>query len=279
MKRGLAAFARRDAEEALTEFRHAQNLVPDANMPYRYAAEALVELDRFEEAIAEYEIYLRIKPDVSDANDVRTRIATIRAKLDGYVNLTSSPAGADVFVDNGTQRVGVTPIVGLRLRRGPHRIVVRLRSREVILTPVIAGGTTSSLAADFATNEPAPPPAVAIAPEPPAPAPKPESRPLLGWILLGSGLGVVVGSVAVDVFALRPAYEDFDRKRKAGDPTAIDDKDSVTTMQDALAVTYGVGALAALVGGGILLFAPRSRVAVSPQIGPDLAMARLAASF
>jgi tetratricopeptide (TPR) repeat protein len=94
MKRGMAAFARRDAEAALAEYKKAQKLVPDANLPHRYAAEALVELERYEEAVQEYETYLRIKPDVSDAAEVQKRMDHARARIDGMIDLSSSPPGA-----------------------------------------------------------------------------------------------------------------------------------------------------------------------------------------
>src|SRR5687768_14588187 len=149
MKRGLAAFAKRDAETALAEYRKAETLVPDANLPHRYAAEALVELERYEEAIKEYEQYLAIKPDVSDAGEVRARIEGAREKIDGTINLTSSPAGADVFIDGAPQRAGVTPLAGLKVRRGQHTIVVRLAGKDIVLTPSVKGGATMALAADF----------------------------------------------------------------------------------------------------------------------------------
>src|SRR4051812_14273612 len=141
MKRGMAAFSRRDAEAALTEYKKAQRLVPDANLPHRYAAEALVELERYEEALREYEAYLRIKPDVSDAGEVRQRMDTVRAKLDAFVDITSSPAGASVFVDGSSTKAGVTPVTALRLRRGSHTIVAQLPGRQdVVLSPVVRSG-------------------------------------------------------------------------------------------------------------------------------------------
>jgi hypothetical protein len=268
MKRGLAAFAKRDAETALAEYRKAEALVPDANLPHRYAAEALVELERYEEAIKEYEQYLAIKPDVSDAGEVRGRIEAARDKIDGTINLTSSPAGADVFVDGASQRAGVTPLAALKLRRGQHSIVVRLPGRrDIVLSPTVKGGTTMALAADFGGLG-----AARVEDGPTEkPPPKKSSPRTVGWIVLGGGVTILAASFAVDAFVLSPLYDDFDRKRKEGDPTALDTKNDVTTLQTTLAIGYGVGAVATIAGAAIVLW-PRSspssaRMRIVPAIG------------
>src|SRR5262249_10283078 len=100
VKRGLQAFSRGDAQAAIAEYELAQRIVPDANLPYRYSAEAYARLERWPEAIKNFERYLALKPDVSDADEVRARIEEIRSKhIDGTVRLSSDPTGADVFVD------------------------------------------------------------------------------------------------------------------------------------------------------------------------------------
>src|SRR3954454_18426042 len=78
MRRGVAAFGRGDAEEALREYESAKRAAPVANMPYRYAAEALVSLHRYRDAVESLEGYLAKKPDVGDADEVRAQIARLR---------------------------------------------------------------------------------------------------------------------------------------------------------------------------------------------------------
>jgi tetratricopeptide (TPR) repeat protein len=100
VRRGLQAFARGDAAAALAEYEHAEQLVPDANLPYRYAAEALAALERWDEAIASLERYLAIRPDVSDADAVRARIIELRersarAKKEGTPRAPSPTATTD----------------------------------------------------------------------------------------------------------------------------------------------------------------------------------------
>jgi tetratricopeptide (TPR) repeat protein len=268
VRRGLAASAKNDHETALAEYRTAQKLVPDANLPYRYAAEALVALERYEEAIAEYERYLAVKPDVSDAEEIAARIAAARAKIHGALTVTSSPAGADVLVDGARERVGVTPLAGLKLRRGKHDVVVRLAGKkDVVLSAVVRGGETTTLAADFA--ELAAPPAPQKREERPE-IPRARPAPVIGWWVLGGGAVLLAGSFAVDAFVLAPAYDEWDRKRREGDPSAIDDKKKVTTLQTTLIVGYSVGALATITGATILLWPRSPRTAgVTPAIGPS----------
>ncbi len=278
MKRGLAAFAKRDAETALAEYRKAEQLVPDANLPHRYAAEALVELERFEEAISEYEEYLRIKPDVSDAGEVRARIEAAREKIDGTINLTSSPAGADVFIDGATQRAGVTPLAALKLHRGQHTIVVRLAGRkDVVLTPVVKGGTTTALAADFGSLGEAQPKSADAEPDKREPQ---SSGKNLGWVVLGAGVAVLAGSFIVDAFVLRAMHDDFERQRKEGDPSALDTKNRVSALQTGLLAGYITGAVATAIGGAILLW-PRSSSAqtTSVRITPTFGGLSLTGTF
>ncbi|NOU30499.1 MAG: tetratricopeptide repeat protein, partial [Polyangiaceae bacterium] len=81
MQRGINLYGRGDAQGALAEYERAKALVPDANLPYRYAAEALLTLGRTSEAIANLEGYLKQNPNVSDAEAVRSRIDALREKL------------------------------------------------------------------------------------------------------------------------------------------------------------------------------------------------------
>ncbi len=86
MEQGVDAAARGDHESALSSYRHAALLVPHANLPHRYAGESLAALGRRAEAIASYERYLAIKPDVSDRAEIESRIAALGepwAELDG----------------------------------------------------------------------------------------------------------------------------------------------------------------------------------------------------
>src|SRR5258706_3352115 len=116
MERGMKARSRGDLASALTAFEEAQKLVPEANLPYRFGAEVLEALGRWEPAVQSYRRYLEIKPGVSDAEKVRAKIAELRAlRLDGIVDVSCQPAGARVFLDGGAEPIGVTPLNNWRV--------------------------------------------------------------------------------------------------------------------------------------------------------------------
>jgi tetratricopeptide (TPR) repeat protein len=265
IKRGLASFARRDAEAALAEYKKAQKLVPDANLPHRYAAEALVELERYEEAIQEYETYLRIKPDVSDAAEVRQRMERARARIDGTIELGSSPQGASVFVDGSSTKAGVTPLSGLKLKRGQHAIVLRLPGRkDVALSPVVRGGEALSLMANFAD----PPAPSAATHDPPRPHESSKTSTTLGWITLGVGGAVLATTLAVDLFVLSSAFDTFEEKRRVDDPAAGDALSDVRHLQIGTVVGYAAGAALAATGAVVLLWPKQKNADVKAGIGP-----------
>lgn len=274
MKRGLAASARHDTETALAEYRKAQKLVPDANVPHRYAAEALVELERYEEAIHEYETYLRIKPDVSDAPEIRRRMESARGKIEGTIELTSSPSGATVFVDGNATKAGITPIAGLKLRRGPHTIVLQLSGRrDVKLSPVVRGGEALALAANFA--DPAPPDAP---PPPPRERSEPsKARTTLGWIALGAGGAVLGAALVVDTVVLSSKFDSFENKRRVDDPTAHDALSEAETLQTMAVVGYAAGAALAVTGLVLVLWPRTTSAPVKAGVG--LGNAFLTGSF
>jgi tetratricopeptide (TPR) repeat protein len=255
MKRGMAAFARRDAETALAEYKKAQRLVPDANLPHRYAAEALVELERYEEAISEYETYLRIKPGVSDAAEIQKRIEAARAKIDGTIDVTSSPSGAEIFVDSSSTKAGITPLSGLRLRRGTHSIVARLAGRkDVTLSAVVHGGETLKFVANFA-EESSRPTVVHEA------APAEASRPprTLGWIALASG-GVLLGGAAVlDTIVVPSKFDSFEDQRRRDDPAASGTLSDAHRLQVFSIVGYAAGGALAATGLVLLLWPTKSK--------------------
>lgn len=110
-------------EGALAHCKKAIALVPEANLPHKYAAKALEGLARWEEAVVEYETYLRIKADVSDAGAVRARIDEIRQKhLVGTVKLSCLPR--DVRVVEGLDEITLDPHGQVELVAGRHRLNV-----------------------------------------------------------------------------------------------------------------------------------------------------------
>src|SRR5262249_25899549 len=140
-----------------------------------------------------------------------------RAKIDGTIDLSSSPSGASVFVDGSSTKAGVTPLNGLKLRRGPHTIVLQLSGRkDVVLSPVVRSGEALALTANFAD-----PPSAAAPPHDGTPPPNTsKTGVILGWIALGTGGAVLGTALVVDVFVLSSAFDTFEDKRRRDDPSA-----------------------------------------------------------
>jgi tetratricopeptide (TPR) repeat protein len=143
MRLGVDAFGAKDYEEALQHFRRAMQLVPEANVPHRFAAQALEGLSRWEEAVSEYEAYLHIKEDVSDAATIKKRVEEIRAQhLQGVLKTVCDPLSAEISTDDGPPASATSG--ELRLRAGAHHIRVTARGytprEQDVVVP--AGGST-----------------------------------------------------------------------------------------------------------------------------------------
>jgi tetratricopeptide (TPR) repeat protein len=261
MKRGLAAYGRHEPEAALTEFKKAERLVPDANVPHRYAAEALVDLERYEDAIDEYETYLRIKPDVSDAPHVRQRMEEARTRIDATIDLSSSPPGASVFLDGNSTKSGDTPLT-LKVHRGSHSIALRLSGRhDVVLSPVVKGGQSVALVANFTD------------PSSSGAAGRDTGRPAetsrtgtIGWVALGVGGAVLGTALVLDLFVLPSKFDTFDDKRNRDDPSAGDALSSIRHLQTFTIVGYVAGGVIAATGLVLVLW-PKKTSAVKVAFG------------
>lgn len=126
MQEGIAALSRGEARAALSAFRRAALLAPDAPLPHRYEAQALESLNLPLEAASAYEVYLRLRPDARDATAIVARIAELRkgpVKDEGILEIVSSPNGVAVLVDDVF--VGVTPQHNLEVKSGVHSVVLR----------------------------------------------------------------------------------------------------------------------------------------------------------
>jgi tetratricopeptide (TPR) repeat protein len=204
MERGLEAKQKGDLEEALLQYRRAAALVPEANLPHRYAGDALVELGRFREAIESYETYLRIKPGVQDGPALRQRIDELRARhLEGTLDIECTPEGAQVLIDGDPTPVGVTPVRALRLPPGLHKIGVRADGhREGTFSSQVVAGSSRTLQCALERSSPG---ATILADSrldvaPPAPPSKGPGVFATWWFW--TGVGVVLAGAGVTAIAL-----------------------------------------------------------------------------
>jgi tetratricopeptide (TPR) repeat protein len=208
MERGVKARSRGDLASALAAYEEAQRLVPEANLPYRFGAEVLEAMGRWEPAVRSYQRYLEIKPGVSDAAKVRDKIAELRAlHLDGIVDVSCQPAGARVFLDGGREPIGTTPLQGFVATAGAHRLRIAAEGFHdaELEAPITAGGRLR-LQCALERDAPPPSPPTLIAPTPVAPTPVAPPPPVMAqprrWYrhwAFWTGVGVTAAAVAVGV--------------------------------------------------------------------------------
>lgn len=265
MRRGVAEFGRGEADKALAEYEAAIRLAPGANAPHLYAAEALLALGRFKEAVDHLEQYIAKRPDVSDAGEVRERIARIKAEhYPGRVRVTSNVDDAELFVDGearGSARA-------LELAPGKHRIELRATRREAASQEiVVVGDRDASVFLALAEERPSAPPAAAVGPVAPVVPPERDARvapspwPTVGWVTAGVGAATLATFFVVDVAALGPAVSDYHAAADRADPDARTLRDDATSLRTLTVVGYVTGGVLAAAGVGVLLFAPRSTAA------------------
>ena len=100
-------------EEAITAFRRAFELTHEPILLFN-VAKSIEQLDRVTEAIAAYQEYLDVAgPGVENRAAVEGRIAFLterRAETMKLLRVESEPPGARVFLGDGTEPVGETPI-------------------------------------------------------------------------------------------------------------------------------------------------------------------------
>jgi tetratricopeptide (TPR) repeat protein len=208
MELGVEAAKRGEHEAALAYYDKAAELVPEANLPHRYAAESLVALHRYEEAIERYETYLRIRPGVQDADAVREKIDELRARyLEGVVDVECTPEAAVVYVDDAPNAAGATPLRGLRLRAGQHRLTVRADGYRTGTFPAQVTAGTTRIVQCALDREAAHAVLRPLEPIPGPPSPEHKRSIFTTW-WFWTGVGVVAaGAATVTVVALSSKSE------------------------------------------------------------------------
>lgn len=256
MQRGINLYGRGDAQGALAEYERAKALVPDANLPYRYAAEALLALGRTAEAIANLEGYLKQNPNVSDAEAVRSKIAALREKLaPGHVRVRASAAGAKVRVDGGPPQ---NLPADLELSPGPHTLSAEhpaFRPSERMV--MVVGGKSIDV---LVTLE--------AAPAPPPPARDPSPWPTVGVVAAAAGGAVIGTAVVLDLSVLRARFDDVEHAAARSDPGLVAYQDDARTTRTAVQITYVVGIGLVAAGLGLFFFAPKTTARAAQLFGP-----------
>jgi hypothetical protein len=268
MRRGTAALENGDAQAALSEYEMAKRLVPSANAPWYFSAEALMVLGRWREAVEGFEVYLAKDPTVSDADRVRDRIAKIRAEhFPARVHVSASAEGAVISIDG--ERRG--PPGTFELRPGTHHI-------EAAAPSYTPSAKDLDLTGDTDTDIPLSLRPIDRVPPPQAPTPiltEPTLWPTVGWLAAGAGAVALGTTVVIDTAVLGPKFHDFSHaadQARVGNPTDVstarDLSEQVQSIQHAVLVGYVVSGALVIAGLSVALFAPKTTRKVGVNIAP-----------
>jgi len=122
---GNAAFAKRDYEKALAAYFLSYRLVPNRNVLFNIAR-CYEALDRFDEAYRYwYDLYVDQGLAEDDRKEVKLALAHLAPRV-ALVSVTSTPTGAELFIDRedlGSR--GKTPLT-LAVAPGAHTVIVKL---------------------------------------------------------------------------------------------------------------------------------------------------------
>jgi tetratricopeptide (TPR) repeat protein len=253
MRRGVAAFGRGDAEQAIIEYESAKRLAPAANAPYRYAAEALASLGRWPEAVTNLEGYLAKNPAVSDASEVRERIAKIRAEhFAAHARIVADAPDAVMTVDGEAKG----PPAVIDLAPGKHRIEVTAPGRIAAAQDVTLIGDREATFVFALTTDPGPPQVPVV---PPTERPR-DAGPwqTIGWASAGVGVATLVTTFIVDAAVLGPKLSDYRDAADRGDVGARALHDDASSLRSGVVVGYVVGIVLTLAGTGLVLLAPKA---------------------
>ena len=269
MERGIAAFGKGDAATALFEYERAMRLVPRANLPYRYAAEALLQLERPRAAIEHLEKYLAMNPQVSDASTVRARIDSLRReRLPSLLRLRAPDPGSQVRVDRGALQ---TLPLDVELTPGEHTLTVEHAGRLPTTERIhVVGGRTEERV--LAIGAPVPEK---------DPTPEPASSALLvgSFVTLGAGLLTLGTSAVLDATLLEAKISDLAAASKRGEPNLLALKNDATSARTGVVAGYVAGSILTVAGGVLMLVWQYSRPKTATKVGASGSVARLSFSF
>ncbi len=192
-ERGVQQYRALEYQAALEAFQHAQELVPDPPNLYNIAR-CFERLARFREAADSLQQYLEADLP-ADRRESATRLYEQIRSRPGELEISSSPAGATLFIDRDFDRPrGLTP-AAIELPPGQHELTLRLAGRaEVTLTVTVAFASRDSILIELPEASARPGDAGTMVPTVTAIAPRfdPNRRPraFALWLSLGGGIGL-----------------------------------------------------------------------------------------
>jgi tetratricopeptide (TPR) repeat protein len=264
VRRGLSAASAGDFSAAVAHYRQAQLLAPEANLPYLYEGDALIQLERWHEAVLAMERYLELNPAVSDAAVVRERIALARSRLPGQITLRCEDTTINFSIDDGPFAVSSCP-ASVPAAPGGHLVRIRWENGALRTWHVIVDADKTR-----AVDVPRPEKVL------PARSPEPRQAPAspwrtVGWVVAGTGVAALATAFVVDAFVLGTSRDEFDAAVRSNAASAPDLANRLDTERTVALVTYGAGAVLAAGGAAILIFGPKAtdvkHVRAQPTLG------------
>ena len=289
---GDTAFKAGDFAAAYAGFSKANELIPSPQAAY-WAAKSIDGQGKVEDGIAAYEKLLA-DPGLASlgdekTNDAKARLADLKAKLIGEINVVTTPMGATVTID-GAAQPGETPMI-VKLAPGPHKLsLVAPGFEPKDLDVNVKGGEKSEQKLELVAKAPPPPPppepvVEAPAPPPPPPPPPPRSK-VPAYITLGiAGAGAVVGTI-FGIKALN-AKSDFDKKPTGSAADRTERNALIADMAFGVAITLGVTGVvlltsddsAAPAAASLHKLPQRAKLVVAPYASPQGAGAGMQYTF
>lgn len=116
-------------EPAYVKYKEAYALYPDAKIAFRLGKTAQ-KLGKMREAVSYYEQFLQKAPTDPQSGSVKAQVATLKRKILPRVKLTTTPAGADVYLNEiSGEPIATTPKT-VELKPGKVTLYFRLDGYE-----------------------------------------------------------------------------------------------------------------------------------------------------
>ena len=274
-QRGLAFYGDGEYSLALIEFDRAYQLVPDYRVLYNIG-QVSIQLSRFARARLALEQYLSeggAAIPADRAEQVKRDLGMLMDRT-AYLEVTSSPEGAEIIVDE--RSFGETPLAQpLLLDAGEHQVVLKKKGFQTVTRRIVlAGAERLPLAVDMVAEQeqvvivqkPEPQPTNAPPPED-AGASKGPDAAVYAWI--GTGV-LATAAVTMGVLGL-DAKGRYDQEMNQPDPdedvvdAAAADTKTFFLAFDILAVATAAGLGASLY---LTLHKPKPKRSVSGRGAP-----------
>ncbi len=279
-RHGVELYGEANYAGALVEFKRAYALSPNVAVLYN-VGEAEFQLQDYAGAL---KIFRRFLADYganeSHRADVESSVAVLGSRV-GLVRVTTSPAGADVTIDDDP--VGTTPLQEpVLVSVGKRKVVASMAGRPPVLKYVeVAAGDDVPVLLAFAATSEATTPSPATGEERPgpeaptiAPPGHASTRKAIGWIATGT---FAAGAIVFGTLAVSEANSLAEARSELTTHAILDHRANLTTTFSILADSLATASI--VVACGISLYwtlsSPRFNghgAAAARTLGPTLSL-------